>query len=75
MITWPSAIPIGSCGPAIRWPNVATVDQWRKYLFKAGVLDENASNPRQPFKRIKDALTEKEFIREWNDLLWIVAND
>lgn len=53
---------------------VVPVDLWRDCLFKAGVLDKNASNPRQPFKRIKDTLTEKGLIREWSDLLWIVAN-
>ena len=48
------------------------VDLWRENLFKAGVLDPNASNPRADFKRLKDQLAERGLIGEWNNLMWAV---
>ena len=48
------------------------VDLWRQQLFTAGVLDQNASNPRADFKRLKDQLAERGLIGEWNSLLWAV---
>ena len=33
-------------------------DYWKEELTKAGLLNPNAKNPWQPFKRIKDALAE-----------------
>ncbi|MCZ6590339.1 MAG: AAA family ATPase [Alphaproteobacteria bacterium] len=63
---------------ATHYPSGATVVQvetWRETLFKAGVLDRDASNPRQPFKRLKDTLTERGVIGEWNGLVWVVRTD
>ena len=51
---------------------VVDVDLWRETLFSAGVLDANANNPRQPFKRLKDGLAERGEIAEWNGLVWAV---
>ena len=49
---------------------VVPVDLWREQLFKAGVLEQNASNPRADFKRLKDQLAERGLISEWNSLMW-----
>ncbi|WP_213737061.1 AAA family ATPase [Bradyrhizobium sp. dw_411] len=35
------------------------VDYWKEELTKAGLLKSDAKNPWQPFKRIKDALTQQ----------------
>ncbi len=51
---------------------VVDVNLWRENLFKAGVLDPNASNPRADFKRLKDQLAERGLIGEWNNLMWAV---
>jgi hypothetical protein len=54
---------------------VVSVEEWKEYLFKAGVLDKDASNPRQPFKRLKDGLIKRGAIREWNGLIWTTSAD
>ncbi len=51
---------------------VVDVNLWRESLFKAGVLDQNASNPRADFRRLKDQLAERGLIGEWNSLMWAV---
>jgi hypothetical protein len=35
---------------------VAEADKWREELFRRGLLDRNAKNPRQPFWRLKNEL-------------------
>ena len=60
---------------AVHYPagtQTVPVDLWREHLFKAGVLDQNASNPRVDFKRLKDKLAERGLIGEWNGLMWAV---
>ena len=52
----------------------ADVDTWKEYLFKAGVLDMDASNPRRDFIRLKDQLTGKGAIGEWDDRVWAVKD-
>jgi hypothetical protein len=32
------------------------VDHWRDELFRSGALDRDAKNPREPFRRLRDAL-------------------
>jgi hypothetical protein len=49
---------------------VVPVELWRDYLFKAGVLDKDAPNPRQPFKRLRESLIQRGVIREWDGLIW-----
>lgn len=49
---------------------VVSKDLWRSYLFKAGVLDEEAANPRSDFKKLFDALCAKKCMGAWGDLLW-----
>ncbi len=53
---------------------VVDVGVWREYLFKGGVLDPNASNPRADFSRLKNQLAERGLIGEWNSLVWAVQS-
>jgi hypothetical protein len=53
---------------------VVPIDLWRECLTSAGVLDKDASNPRQDFKRLKDQLTERGLVGEWNRLIWAVQS-
>lgn len=53
--------------------SIVPVDTWREHLFKAGVLDEDAKNPRTDFKRLYDALLDKSQIRIWESQMWVVA--
>lgn len=49
---------------------VAPVDLWREYLLSAGVLDKDAANPREDFRRLKTGLAERGAIAEWSGLVW-----
>lgn len=63
---------------ATHYPSGATVvpvKTWRDELFMSGVLDRQAPNPRQPFKRLKDALIERGEIGEWDDMIWAVRKE
>ncbi|MCH7476305.1 MAG: hypothetical protein IIA27_16800, partial [Gemmatimonadetes bacterium] len=53
---------------------VIDVGVWREYLEKAGVLDAQASNPRQPFKRLKEGMIDRGLIGEWDGLMWAVRD-
>lgn len=54
---------------------VASVEAWRQQLFAAGVLDNEAANPRQDFKRLREGLEDRGTIRQWNGLLWKVSDE
>ncbi len=54
---------------------VVDVDVWRQYLFKAGILDKDAKNPRAEFRRLKEQLADRGLIGEWNDLMWAEKSD
>ena len=47
-----------------------TLDQWRDYLQKAGIISDG--NPREQFRRIKDKLIETRQIAIWGNLVWLV---
>ena len=51
---------------------VVEVELWRECLFKAGVLDVRAKNPRADFKRLRESLAQRDQIREWNGLMWVL---
>ncbi|MGE0724342.1 MAG: AAA family ATPase [Alphaproteobacteria bacterium] len=51
---------------------VASRKTWHDYLFKAGVLDPSASNPREDFSRVRRGLVKKKRIGEWDGRVWIV---
>jgi len=44
---------------------VVPLDEWRADLFRLGVLDKDASNPREDFRRLKNGLIERGEIGEW----------
>jgi hypothetical protein len=54
---------------------VVSVELWRECLFKTGVLDRGASNPRTDFKRIKDSLADRGAVREWDGRIWNTNHD
>jgi AAA domain len=47
------------------------VDAWRDELFRCGVLERDAKNPRQPFKRLRDVLARKQRIAERDGMVSI----
>jgi AAA domain len=47
------------------------VDRWRDELFRTGVLDQDAKNPRQPFKRLRSALARIQRIVEQDGMVSI----
>jgi hypothetical protein len=49
---------------------VAKVDAWRDELFSRGILERDAANPRQDFKRLKESLQAKHLIQERNSYAW-----
>jgi hypothetical protein len=51
---------------------VAPVEAWRENLFKAGVLDHDAKNPRADFKRLRESLQTRGVVGEWDGLMWAV---
>jgi hypothetical protein len=54
---------------------VVPVDLWREHLFKAGVLDKKAANPRQDYRRLKNDLADRGAIREWDGHIWTTKSD
>ncbi|ARQ01710.1 AAA family ATPase [Pseudorhodoplanes sinuspersici] len=47
------------------------VDRWRDELFRIGVLDIEAKNPREPFRRLRDALARSQRIAESDGMVRI----
>jgi len=47
------------------------VSAWRQELESSDVIDKNGSNPRQEFRRLKDALKKAGLVAERDDLIWI----
>lgn len=58
--------------PGVR---VVAIDLWKEHLFSGGVIDKDGKNPRQDFKRLKDALIAKGEIAEWDGLVWAVKSE
>jgi hypothetical protein len=50
----------------------ARIDVWREELFSRGVLERDAKNPRQDFKRLKQSLHARGAIGIRDDLVWRV---
>jgi AAA domain len=66
-----------ACGahppPAWQLPNgvqVVGLEDWRKELARAGVLDSEAPNPRQDFKRIRESLAARKLIGQRDGSVW-----
>ena len=47
-----------------------TANDWRDQLFRSGVLDHEAPNPRQDFKRLKTSLQARKVIGVRENLVW-----
>lgn len=52
---------------------VVAVDTWRAEMFSRGVLDRQAKNPREDFRRVKIDLQARHLIAEQDDLIWIAS--
>jgi AAA domain len=46
------------------------IDQWRQEIYARGILDRDAGNPRQEFKRLKESLQVKAMIGMRDELVW-----
>jgi hypothetical protein len=46
------------------------IDAWREELFSRGILDSDGKNPRQDFRRIKEALQARKLIGLRDALVW-----
>jgi hypothetical protein len=49
---------------------VVEVQKWRDELFRRGVLEHSASNPRADFARIRDALIARGLVGYRDELVW-----
>lgn len=49
-----------------------TVPEWREEMFARGVLDRDAKNPREDFRRIKASLQARLLIAEREGRVWLV---
>ncbi len=61
---------------AIHYPSgarVISVETWRDALFKSGILDKDARNPREPFRRARGALVDGGYMAEWDGKVWPVT--
>jgi hypothetical protein len=46
------------------------VNAWREELYRKGVLDHDAKNPREEFKRVCNSLHVRGLIGIRDDLVW-----
>jgi hypothetical protein len=53
---------------------VVAEDEWREEIYRRGILKRNAKNPREEFKRIRQALQVRELIGVRDDIVWNAAN-
>jgi hypothetical protein len=51
---------------------VVPADKWRDELFRCGVLDKTAPNPRTDFKRIRESLAVRSLIGMRDEHVWQV---
>jgi hypothetical protein len=61
--------------PAFKLPTgirVAKIEAWRDELYRRGVLDREAKNPRAYFKQIRQSLQARQMIGERDGLIWPV---
>jgi hypothetical protein len=62
--------PAGADLPPVK---VVRVEAWRDELFRCGVLERDAGNPRSAFKRLKDGLCAADQIVERDGFVWPMA--
>ena len=53
---------------------VVEYNDWRNVLLQRGILNQEAANPREDFRRVKHRLKEREMIDEKDGYVWIVAS-
>lgn len=53
---------------------VVAVDAWREEMYRTGVLQRDATNPRTDFQRIRDQLAAKKAIGQRDNLVWLVQS-
>jgi hypothetical protein len=61
-IPFSSHVPKGAKG--------VTLDQWKGFLEKAGVINPEG-NPREQFKRIRVTLQERGYVGVWDNFVWL----
>lgn len=62
--------------PSFDLPNsvrAVPLDRWRQELFARGALSDSDPNPRQDFKRLRDALAARHVIGQRDQLVWKAA--
>jgi hypothetical protein len=52
---------------------IVAADDWREELFRRGVIERSAPNPRQDFKRIREALAARNRIGQREGYVWSAA--
>jgi hypothetical protein len=55
--------------------SVITVDEWRDHMLDAGILDRDAPNPREDFRRVKAQLQTRHLIAEQKGFVWRCSPD
>jgi len=69
-----AVLALGAPPPAIFDLPAATravsLEQWREEMFRRGVLDRDAGNPREEFRRVRQALAARQLIGERDGLVW-----
>jgi hypothetical protein len=51
-----------------------TVNEWRDELYSRGVLDRDATSPREDFRRVRNSLAVRGVIGERNGIVWSVPS-
>ena len=49
---------------------VVHLSEWREELYRKGVLDRDAKNPREEFKRVRNSLQARNLIGMRDELVW-----
>jgi hypothetical protein len=49
---------------------IVKADEWREELMRRSVIDRHGANPRQDFKRLREALAARKLIGNRDDFVW-----
>jgi hypothetical protein len=50
------------------------VNEWRDELYSRGVLDREATNPREDFRRLKNQFAARSLVSERNGIVWSIPS-
>jgi hypothetical protein len=50
--------------------NTVTIAAWREELFTRGIIDREAKNPREDFRRVRNSLQARKLIGVHGELVW-----